>query len=123
MSSYVLGLHPDLACLPRLCLDARFCMQASGEDRLDGCTLYTTLEPCLMCFGACILHRLDRVVFAASSPKFGVCGSVLNIPSTHTSRSVDHKLTFNHMPAVHGGLFAEQSASLLRAFFLKKRAA
>ena len=51
--------------------------------RLDGATLYTTLEPCVMCLGACLLHHVSRIVFGAPSPKFGACGSAVHVtPAT-----------------------------------------
>jgi tRNA(adenine34) deaminase len=57
----------------------RAAAQALGNYRLDGCTLYVTLEPCAMCSGAMLHARLARVVFGAADPKTGAAGSVLNL--------------------------------------------
>lgn len=81
--------------------------------QLVGCTLYVTLEPCVMCAGALINARIDRVVFGAYDPKAGACGSVYNIIE-------DRKL--NHHPKVTGGILADECSSLLTAFFAEKRA-
>lgn len=83
-----------------------------GGWRLDGCTLYVTLEPCPMCAGAIITARIPRVVFAASDPKAGSCGSLTNLFS----------LPYNHRPAVESGLLADEAAGQLRAFFRRLRA-
>jgi tRNA(adenine34) deaminase len=84
---------------------------AVGDWRLDGCTLYVTLEPCPMCAFAAVLARVDRVVFGAADPKFGGCGSAVNVPAG----------PFNHRVAVEGGVLAEESRSLLREFFRGRR--
>ena len=84
----------------------------TGSERLPGCTLYSTLEPCAMCAGAIVLARLDRVVYGARDPKTGACGSVFNI-------ATDRRL--NHRAAVRGGLLARESGALLKAFFRKRR--
>jgi tRNA(adenine34) deaminase len=81
---------------------------AVGEPRLVGATLYTTLEPCVMCSGAIVLARIARVVYAAEDPKAGACGSVYDIPR-------DPRL--NHRALVTGGLLAAESSFLLRSFF------
>lgn len=80
--------------------------------RLTGCTLYVTLEPCAMCAGAMIHARLDRLVFAASDPKAGACGSVLSV--------INHP-RLNHRMWVEQGTGAEASAELLRSFFRERR--
>jgi tRNA(adenine34) deaminase len=85
---------------------------AEGTWRLDGATLYATLEPCPMCAGAAVNARLARVVFGCSDPKAGYCGTLGNIPQ-------DERL--NHRCAVDGGLLAEESAELLRLFFRARR--
>jgi tRNA(adenine34) deaminase len=76
--------------------------------RLAGCSLYVTLEPCVMCAGAISLARIDRLVFGAEDPKAGACGSLYNIPSD---------VRLNHRPAVTGGVLAAESTQLLRDFF------
>ena len=85
---------------------------ALGNYRLNGCTLYVTLEPCAMCAGAMIHARIDRLVFAAADPKAGACGSVLSV--------LNHPL-LNHQTRVEQGIAAEESAELLRAFFRERR--
>ncbi len=83
-----------------------------GADRLTGCTLVVTLEPCAMCAGAIVLSRIDRVVFGAWDDKAGMCGSVGDI--------VRHP-RLNHRPEVQGGVLANESAALLRDFFATAR--
>ena len=80
--------------------------------RLDGCTLYVTLEPCPMCSGAIINSRLKRVVYGARDPKAGCCGSVTDL----------FAMPFNHHPVVEQGLRAEEAQELLQAFFKDLRA-
>ena len=83
-----------------------------GMWRLDGVTLYCTLEPCAMCAGAMVLARLPRLVYAAADPKAGAAGSVTDITRHYR---------LNHHVQVEGGLFAEEAAELLRAFFRRLR--
>lgn len=85
---------------------------ALGSWRLLDCVLYVTLEPCAMCAGAIVLARVARVVYGASDPKAGACGSVLDVLA---------QPALNHRPEVAGGLLATQSAALLRAFFAARR--
>jgi tRNA(adenine34) deaminase len=85
-----------------------------GSWRLDGCTLYVTLEPCAMCAGAIVLARLDRVVFGAWDPKAGMAGSVADL--------LRHP-KLNHRPEVLAGVEAEASGELLSAFFRARRSA
>ena len=84
----------------------------SDSWRLDGCTMYVTLEPCAMCAGAIVLARLDRVVFGARDPKAGFAGSLGNLLQ-------DERL--NHRVALSAGLLEEASGELLRAFFRDRR--
>lgn len=81
--------------------------------RLPGITVYVTLEPCVMCIGAMLHARLKRVVFGASDPKTGACGSVLDV-------SAQAKL--NHHTTVIGGVLEEPCGDLLRQFFRARRA-
>jgi tRNA(adenine34) deaminase len=90
----------------------RAAAQAIGNYRLNGCTLYVTLEPCAMCAGAMIHARLDRLVFAAADPKAGAAGSVLAV--------LNHP-QLNHQLDVKQGILAEESAELLRSFFRERR--
>ncbi len=83
-----------------------------GYQRLAGCTLYVTMEPCAMCAGAIVLARLDRLVFGASDPKAGACGSLMNLVQ-------DGRL--NHRLPVTQGVREAKSAALLRSFFERLR--
>ena len=80
--------------------------------RLDGCTMYVTLEPCAMCAGAMVLARLGRLVFGATDPKAGFAGSLGNL-------AADPRL--NHRLAVQSGVLAEEAGALLRRFFVEHR--
>jgi tRNA(adenine34) deaminase len=90
----------------------RAAAEAIGNYRLNGCTLYVTLEPCAMCAGAMIHARVDRLVYAASDPKAGACGSVLEV--------VNHP-RLNHQMVVEQGMLADESGELLRGFFRERR--
>jgi tRNA(adenine34) deaminase len=92
----------------------RAAAQALGNYRLPGCELYVTLEPCVMCAGAMMHARLARVVYGATDPKTGACGSVVNLFE-------QEKL--NHHTGLSGGVMAEQCAALLKLFFAERRAA
>lgn len=83
-----------------------------GNYRLPGSTLYVTLEPCVMCAGAIVHARVERVVYAAADPKTGAAGSVFD-----TLISPLH----NHRVAVAGGLLGEEAGAMLRAFFRERR--
>jgi len=85
---------------------------ALGNYRLPGCTLYVTLEPCVMCAGAIQHARLPRVVFGAPDPKTGACGSVVDLFA---------EPRLNHHATVTGGVMQEESVALLRAFFAARR--
>jgi tRNA(adenine34) deaminase len=85
---------------------------ALNDDRLRGCTLYVTLEPCAMCAGAIVQSRLDRLVFGAWDPKAGMVGSVGDI--------VRHP-KLNHKAEVLGGVLADECGGLLRSFFAARR--
>ena len=80
--------------------------------RLDGCTLYVTLEPCAMCAGAIVLARVARVVFGAWDEKAGMAGSVGDL--------LRHP-RLNHRPAVLGGVLADECGAPLRDFFRARR--
>ena len=90
----------------------RAAAQALGNYRLDGCTLYVTLEPCAMCSGAMLHARLSRVVFGAPDDKTGAAGGVLNL--------FDHQV-LNHQTSVQGGVLAAECAQELKAFFKPRR--
>jgi tRNA(adenine34) deaminase len=87
--------------------------QRSGNYRLVGCEMYVTLEPCLMCAGALMHARVARVVYGASDPKTGACGSVVDAFA---------ELRLNHHAAVTGGVLAEECGALLSSFFARRRA-
>ena len=84
-----------------------------GGKYLTGCTVYVTVEPCVMCAGAIVLARIPRLVYGADDPKAGACGSVFDLlPSDGR---------FNHRTEVRGGLLAEDCGEVLRAFFRARR--
>jgi len=85
---------------------------AVGSWRLDGCTLYVTLEPCAMCAGAIVLARVPRLVWGAPDPKAGFAGSLGDLTR-------DDRL--NHRVEVISGVLAEPCGDLLRAFFRERR--
>lgn len=83
-----------------------------GNYRLDSATLYVTLEPCAMCFGAVLNARIARVVFGAWDPKAGACGSLIDLSRTP-------KMT--HRVDVFGGVCSEECGEMLREFFAARR--
>ncbi len=85
---------------------------ALGSWRLSDCTLYVTLEPCAMCAGAIVLARLGRLVYGATDPKAGACGSVLDVVGERR---------LNHLVSVTHGVLAGECGELLREFFRRKR--
>lgn len=93
--------HAELIAIEKAC-------EALQTWRLEGCTLYVTLEPCPMCAGAIIQSRIDRVVYGADDPKGGCCGTVLNL--------LDEP-KFNHAPLVTSGVLQEEAAVRLSTFF------
>ena len=82
-----------------------------GGWRLWKCDLYVTLEPCPMCAGAIINSRIRRVIYGASDPKAGSCGSLSNL----------FEMPYNHKPEVTRGVLEEECSSLLSEFFAKLR--
>lgn len=99
------GAHAEKLAMEAACDDL-------GDWRLSGCTLYSTLEPCLMCAGMAVLARVDRIVYGAWDKRFGALGSVCNVLSMPM---------LNHYPQVRGGLMADESAAMLRGFFRSHR--
>lgn len=83
-----------------------------GDWRLEGCTLYVTLEPCQMCAGAIIQARVDKVVIGSMNPKAGCAGSVLNLLEMDG---------FNHKAEVVRGVLEEECSAMLRTFFKNLR--
>jgi tRNA(adenine34) deaminase len=95
-------------------LALRAAAAVQGSWRLDGCTLYTTLEPCAMCAGAMVLARLPGLVYAAAEPNAGAVGSVYDIARDGRQ---------NHGVAVTTGVEADEAGKLLRQFFRSRRVA
>ena len=96
--------HAELDAIHEAC-------RALGSWRLDGCTLFVTLEPCPMCAGAIINAHIPTVVFGARESLSGSCGSVVDLFSER----------YGHHPAVYGGVLEAECAALLRTFFEKLR--
>ena len=86
--------------------------QYLGNYRLVGCTLYVTLEPCAMCTGAIQHARITKLIYGASDPKTGACGSVVNLMA-------EPKL--NHHTEISGGVLAVECGTLLSSFFSLRR--
>jgi tRNA(adenine34) deaminase len=83
-----------------------------GNYRLTGATLYVTLEPCVMCYGAIVHARISRLVFGAYDPKTGVCGSSIKL---------HEQACFNHTPNIKGGVLEEDCSLILKDFFKERR--
>ena len=79
-----------------------------GDWRLEGCTMYVTLEPCQMCAGAIVQSRMDKVVIGAMNPKAGCAGSVMNLLQIPA---------FNHQVALEYGILEKECSSILTNFF------
>ena len=86
--------------------------RALGRWRLTGCTVYVTLEPCLMCAGLMVNGRIDRCVYGAADPKGGALGTLFD---------VSHDPRLNHEFAVTSGVLANEAAEQLRSFFRARR--
>ena len=97
--------HAEVLAIRRACADA-------GSERLPGCDLYVTLEPCCMCAGAISFARIRRVYFAAHDPKGGAV--------EHGPRFFNQP-TCHHAPDVYGGLRETEAATMLRDFFRERR--
>ncbi|HEX7984043.1 MAG TPA: tRNA adenosine(34) deaminase TadA [Duganella sp.] len=92
----------------------RAAAEALGNYRLPGCELYVTLEPCVMCSGAMMHARLAKVVYGATDPKTGACGSVVDLFGQER---------LNHHTEVSGGVMADECGAMLKRFFAARRAA
>ena len=86
--------------------------EALGAGRLEGATLYSTVEPCFMCAGAALHARVERIVFGAADPKFGACGSIENIVQERR---------LNHRAALAGGVREKECRALMQEFFRLRR--
>lgn len=91
----------------------RLAAKALDNYRLPGASLFVTLEPCVMCMGAMLHARLRRVVYGATDPKTGACGSILSVQALPQ---------INHQTQVSGGVLADECGELLRRFFQERRA-
>ncbi len=96
--------HAEIEAIRRACA-------ALGDWRLEGCTLFVTLEPCPMCTGAIINSRVPCLVFGAREPVSGSCGSVIDLFMER----------YGHHPTVYAGVLRDDCAALLRDFFKEKR--
>ena len=94
-------MHAEVIAINKAC-------KALNKWILDDCTIYVTLEPCPMCAGAILQARMKRVVFGASEPKFGACGSITNILNNPQ---------FNHQVEITSGIMQTESQQLLQNFF------
>lgn len=83
-----------------------------GDWRLEDCSLFVTIEPCPMCAGAILQARIKTLIFGASNPKAGCCGSVLNLLQNPA---------FNHRVEIVSGIMYEQCSSIMKDFFKKRR--
>lgn len=97
--------HAEIIALRQACL-------SQHNYRLPGADLYVTLEPCVMCAGALVHARINRLVYATSEPKTGAAGSCVDVFSLPN---------LNHRVQCESGLMAEQSSEMLRAFFRARR--
>lgn len=97
--------HAELLAIQKAC-------EELGSWRLEGCSLYVTLEPCPMCAGAILQSRLETVVYGADDPKAGCAGTLMNLLQDER---------FNHQTNVFRGVLAKQCSELLTSFFKKLR--
>jgi tRNA(adenine34) deaminase len=104
-------LHDPTAHAERLAIT--LAGRALGTWRLEGCTLYVTLEPCVMCAGAIVQSRIARVVYGAADPKAGACASLYRLVS-------DRRM--NHRAAVTAGVLERECGEILTLFFQDRRA-
>ena len=96
--------HAELHAIREAC-------KSMSDWRLEGCSIYITLEPCPMCTGAIINARIPVVVFGAREENFGSCGSVIDLFSER----------YGHRPRVYSGILADECADLMKRFFAEKR--
>lgn len=93
-------LHAEMEAIYKAC-------KKLGGWRLNKCTIYVTLEPCAMCYGAMVNSRIERIVFGAYDKRFGVLGSMTDLSG----------LPFNHFPQIDGGILENECNGLLKGFF------
>ncbi|PIE52192.1 tRNA-specific adenosine deaminase [Candidatus Fermentibacteria bacterium] len=94
------------------CLVIKAACAARNDWRLEDCTLYATLEPCVMCAGVILISRIARVVYGAWDKRFGAFGSVTDL--------LEMKY-LNHYPEVTGGVLADEASALMKRFFRERR--
>lgn len=97
--------HAEMAAIKKAC-------EALGGWRLIDCEMYVTLEPCLMCSGAILQSRIEKLYMGAMDPKAGAAGSVINVFEDYW---------FHHKCEVYTGILQEECSSILKEFFKKKR--
>lgn len=97
--------HAELIAMKKAC-------KAMGDWRLEGCTMYVTLEPCQMCSGAIVQSRMDKVVVGCMNPKAGCAGSILNLLQMEE---------FNHQVELDIGVLGEECSLMMKAFFKELR--
>jgi tRNA(adenine34) deaminase len=97
--------HAEIIAIERACA-------AAGNERLTGCDLYVTKEPCAMCAGAIVHARIRRLVIGARDPRYGACGTVLPVCGNRA---------LNHVPEIEFGLLGDEAAAILKTFFLGRR--
>lgn len=97
--------HAEITAIRKAC-------KKLGDWRLEGCTMYVTLEPCPMCAGAIVQSRIDRVVVGSMNPKAGCAGSVMNLLQTEG---------FNHQVELETGILGEECSQMLTGFFRELR--
>lgn len=97
--------HAELIAIKKAC-------KKTGDWRLEGCTMYITLEPCPMCAGAIVQSRIDRVVIGSMNPKAGCAGSVMNLLQADG---------FNHHVELENGVLATECSQMLTSFFRELR--
>ena len=97
--------HAEIIAIKKAC-------KKMGDWRLEGCTLYVTLEPCQMCSGAIVQSRMDRVVIGCMNPKAGCAGSILNLLQMEE---------FNHQVDITTGVLGEECSQMMKSFFRELR--
>ena len=98
-------MHAEIVAIRKAC-------KKLGSWRLEGCTMYVTIEPCSMCAGTLLWTRIDKIVYGAKDPKGGALGTSINI--------FDAK-NINHHPEIVGGVLENECSTIMKDFFKKKR--
>ncbi len=97
--------HAEITAIEEAC-------RVLGNERLTGCDMYVTKEPCCMCAGAIVHARIRRVFIGARDIKYGACGTVLNVCGN---------VLLNHVPEIHFGFLQQETADIIKRFFQEKR--